>query len=107
MDETYSSALCSSQEIISTTLLDICNLQLHQFDLNFPDIIRLEDGYDIEDAITGSYDNDGVEDTAIIVRSNKRANQYNQQIRSQIRGQENEISPGDYVMVVKNNYYWF
>ena len=77
-----------------------------EFDLNFPDIIRLEDGYDIEDAITGSYDNNGVEDTAIIVRSNKRANQYNQQIRSQIRGQENEISPGDYVMVVKNNYFW-
>ncbi|MDA8893675.1 AAA family ATPase [Flavobacteriaceae bacterium] len=77
-----------------------------EFDLNFPDIIRLEDGYDIEDAITGSYDNDGLEDTAIIVRSNKRANQYNQQIRSQIRGQENEISPGDYVMVVKNNYFW-
>ena len=77
-----------------------------QFDLNFPDIIRLEDGYDIEDAITGAYDNNGVEDTAFIVRSNKRANQYNQQIRTKVRGQENEISTGDYVMVVKNNYYW-
>ena len=78
-----------------------------QFDINFPDIIRLEDGYDIEDAITSCYDGEiGVEDTAIIVRSNKRANQYNQQIRLQIRGQENEISTGDYVMVVKNNYYW-
>ena len=77
-----------------------------QFDLGFPDIVRLVDGYDIEDAITECYDNDGVEDTAFIVRSNKRANQYNQQIRSQIRGQENEISTGDYVMVVKNNYYW-
>lgn len=77
-----------------------------QFDLNFPDIIRLTDGYDIEDAITTSYDSDGVEDTAFIVRSNKRANQYNQQIRSKIRGQENEISTGDYVMVVKNNYFW-
>ncbi len=77
-----------------------------QFDLNFPDIIRLEDGYDIEDAITTAYDNDGVEDTAFIVRSNKRANQYNEQIRTKIRGQENEISTGDYVMVVKNNYYW-
>jgi len=82
------------------------NSNYFEFDLNFPDIIRLVDGYDIEDAITGSYDNDGIEDTAIIVRSNKRANQYNQQIRSQIRGQENEISPGDYIMVVKNNYYW-
>ncbi|SNR16430.1 ATP-dependent DNA helicase [Tenacibaculum jejuense] len=78
-----------------------------QFDVNFPDIIRLQDGYEIQDAITDAYDGDiGVEDTAIIVRSNKRANQYNSQIRTKIRGQENEISVGDYVMVVKNNYFW-
>lgn len=76
------------------------------FDLNYPDIIRLEDGYDIEDALVLAYENDGVEDTAFIVRSNKRANQYNQQIRLNIRGQENEISAGDFVMVVKNNYFW-
>jgi len=77
-----------------------------QFDLGFADIIRLEDGYDVQDAITSAYDAGGVEDMAFIVRSNKRANQYNQQIRLEIRGQENEISTGDYVMVVKNNYYW-
>lgn len=77
-----------------------------KFQTGFPDVIRLVDGYDIEDAITTAYDSDGVEDTAFIVRSNKRANQYNQQIRSKIRGQENEISTGDFVMVVKNNYFW-
>ena len=78
-----------------------------QFDVNYPDIVRLEDGYDIQDAITTAFDGDiGVEETAFIVRSNKRANQYNDQIRTKIRGQENEISTGDYVMVVKNNYFW-
>lgn len=77
-----------------------------KFKLNFPDIIRLTDGYDIQDAITTAYDTNGVEDTTFIVRSNKRANQYNQQIRSKIRGQENEIATGDYIMVVKNNYFW-
>ncbi|WP_298287347.1 ATP-binding domain-containing protein [uncultured Lutibacter sp.] len=77
-----------------------------KFQLGFPDLIRLVDGYEIEDAINNAYDNIGVEDTAFIVRSNKRANQYNQQIRSKIRGQENEISTGDFVMVVKNNYFW-
>jgi ATP-dependent exoDNAse (exonuclease V) alpha subunit len=77
-----------------------------KFDINFPDIKRLVDGYDIEDALVDAYDNDGVEETAFIVRSNKRANEYNQQIRMKIRGQENEISSGDYVMIVKNNYYW-
>src|SRR5690606_8676919 len=56
-----------------------------QFQLGYPDLIRLIDGYDIEDAINSSYTNIGVEDTTFIVRSNKRANQYNQQIRSKIR----------------------
>lgn len=54
-----------------------------QFQLNtFKDIVRLVDGYDIQDAINTAYSNYGIEDTAFIVRSNKRANQYNQQIRS-------------------------
>lgn len=77
-----------------------------KFSIGHPDVIRLNDGYEIEDAINQIYDKNGVEDTAIIVRSNKRANQYNQQIRSKILGQENEISTGDYVMIVKNNYFW-
>ena len=70
------------------------------------DLVRLIDGDEILDAIQDSYDNLGHEDTTIIVRSNKRANQYNQQIRSRILFQEEEISSGDYLMVVKNNYFW-
>ncbi len=70
------------------------------------DLVRLMDGDEILDAIQDSYDNLGHEDTSIIVRSNKRANQYNQQIRSRILFQEDEISSGDYLMVVKNNYFW-
>jgi len=78
-----------------------------QFDLGvFPDIIRLQDGYDIQNAIDEAYSSDGKEDTAIIVRSNKRANVYNQQIRSRILFQENDLNAGDYLMVVKNNYFW-
>lgn len=82
------------------------NASNFKFDLGYRDIIRLMDGYEIEDAIIQSYEKQGVEDTALIVFSNKRANLYNQQIRSQILGHENEISTGDYIMVVKNNYYW-
>lgn len=70
------------------------------------DVVRLMDGYEIMEAIEESYRNFGHEDTTIIVRSNKRANLYNQQIRSRILFQEEEISAGDYLMVVKNNYFW-
>lgn len=72
----------------------------------FKDVIRLTDGYDIQDAITQAYGQYSIEDTAFIVRSNKRANQYNQQIRMRILDKESELSTGDYLMVVKNNYFW-
>lgn len=78
-----------------------------KFDLNgFKDIVRLVDGYEIMDAINESYSNLGYEETAIVVRSNKRANLYNQQIRNRILFNENELTAGDYLMVVKNNYFW-
>ncbi|MCY2686654.1 ATP-dependent DNA helicase [Salinimicrobium sp. TH3] len=73
---------------------------------NKKDVIRLTDGHEIMEAIEDSYRNLGHEDTTIIVRSNKRANLYNQQIRNRILFQEEEISAGDYLMVVKNNYFW-
>ncbi len=73
---------------------------------NFSDIIRLTDSYEIQDAIDQTYSEVGKEETAIIVRSNKRANLYNQQIRNKILYHENELNTGDYLMVVKNNYFW-
>lgn len=74
--------------------------------INFPDIIRPVDGQEIMDAIGDNYSALGNEDTVIIVRSNKRANLYNQSIRERILFQESELSAGDYLMVVKNNYFW-
>ena len=78
-----------------------------QFNINsFNDIVRLVDGYEIMDAINDAYSCLGNEETAIIVRSNKRANLYNQQIRSRILFNEHELTAGDYLMIVKNNYFW-
>ncbi len=80
-------------------------LNQFKFDLNFSDVQRLTDGYDIQDAIFNAY-NEGMENAVFIVRSNKRANLYNQQIRNGILGYDNEITSGDLIMVVKNNYFW-
>lgn len=77
-----------------------------KFDMQYPDIVRLTDSYDIQDAIHTAYDSHGIDDTAIIVRSNKRANLYNQQVRTRILDHESEISVGDHIMAVKNNYFW-
>jgi len=72
----------------------------------FDDFVRLDNGYDIQDAIETAYAGQNFEETAIIVRSNKRANMYNQQIRNKILLKDNELDAGDYLMVVKNNYFW-
>ncbi|NND62214.1 MAG: ATP-binding domain-containing protein, partial [Flavobacteriaceae bacterium] len=72
----------------------------------FPEVIRPIDGQEVMDAINDSYSELGNEETVIIVRSNKRANIYNQNIRQRILFQEEELSAGDFLMVVKNNYFW-
>tara|TARA_R110000868_G_scaffold82992_8_gene234426 strand:- start:98 stop:1522 length:1425 start_codon:yes stop_codon:yes gene_type:complete len=90
------------REALSNTICDA-----FKFDLSdFKDIVRLVDGQEVMDAINDAYGNLGNEETAIIVRSNKRANLYNKNIRERILFNENELTPGDYIMVVKNNYFW-
>jgi len=69
------------------------------------DVVRLLEGFEVEDALNDSFAG-GRENTAVLVRSNKRASLFNQQIRARILWQEDEISVGDYLMVVKNNYFW-
>jgi exodeoxyribonuclease-5 len=71
---------------------------------NFKDIIRIS-GEDLIEEISASYGTCGLEGTIIVVNSNKQANRYNQGIRNRIFFREEEISPGDMVMVVKNNYF--
>ena len=94
----------------ATHLRDVLERQVYesfQFNLKpFKDIIRLVDGFEIMEAINDAYDAEGHEETAIIVRSNKRANLYNKQIRERILNNENELTVGDFLMVVKNNYFW-
>ncbi len=49
---------------------------------------------------------DGIDQTVLIVRSNKRANLFNKSIREKILFLEADLSSGDQLMVVKNNYFW-
>jgi len=69
----------------------------------FDDIVRLQ-GNDLLEELAVAYDRCGPDGTIIVVNSNKQANRYNQGIRSRIFFREEEIGPGDMVMVVKNNY---
>ncbi len=72
--------------------------------LNFTDTKRIT-GDELIDELSVAYGTCGMEGTIIVVNSNKQANRYNQGIRNRILFREEEISTGDMVMVVKNNYF--
>jgi len=74
-------------------------------DSGFEDIRRLSGG-DLIEEISNCYDKFGIDDTVVITRSNKRANKFNEGIRRTILYREDQISNGDLLMVVKNNYFW-
>ena len=69
----------------------------------YPDIKRVS-GADLVDAISDCYSRDGMDETIVITRSNKRANIYNMGIRGTILYREEELERGDIIMIAKNNY---
>jgi exodeoxyribonuclease-5 len=69
------------------------------------DITRLG-GQDLEEELNSAWTGSQKENSVVICRSNKRANIYNREIRRRILFLEEEISCGDFLMIVKNNYYW-
>ena len=71
----------------------------------FPDI-QVVRGDELIDTLTGCYEKDGMDETIVVCRSNKRANIYNKGIRAQILYREDELNTGDLLMVAKNNYFW-
>ena len=67
---------------------------------------QLMPGDELIDALEQSYRTWGTSDTIVVTRTNKRANIFNNGIRSRILEREDVLERGDLVMAVKNNYYW-
>lgn len=88
-------------------------LQLMQEHPGFPRLslegftdVQSINGTELEELIDSLYGRFSEEGVVIITRSNKRANEFNRHIRSRILWREEEISGGDMLMVVRNNYFW-
>ena len=83
---------------------DITQLPKIRFS-GFSDIRQML-GAELIEALADSYHHVGLDDTIVVTRSNKRANIFNQGIRNMVLDREEELSQGDILMIVKNNYYW-
>ena len=87
---------------LTTDFYELPLLNINGFD----DIIKI-DPMSFEELLWQSFgDKRSNNDAVVICRSNKRANMFNQAIRSRVLQEEGEISSGDKLMVVKNNYFW-
>lgn len=68
--------------------------------------IETPDANQVEDLFNNSFGSRDFTKAVVVCKTNKRANLYNQAIRQRILGMEYDLSTGDLVMIVKNNYYW-
>ena len=90
----------------ATNLREQLKAEVPQVRINtsmFGDIFKMT-GEKLEDGLRYAYGKFGTENTTIVTRSNKAAVQYNLYIRKLIHFYEDEISTGDLLMIVKNNY---
>ena len=97
-----SGILYNATEIRNCILNNELNFKFKKYN----DIISLLDGFEIQESIENSFNKIGRDNSIIIVRSNKRANQYNQQIRKTILSHDHKVCAGDLLMITKNNYFW-
>jgi len=70
------------------------------------DNVKNISGAELMEELHYCYDNYGLEETLVVCRTNKRANLYNKGIRNSVLFREDEITSGDYLLVMKNNYHW-
>ena len=68
--------------------------------------VSIVDSSNLIDELTDSWNHAGIEETLIITRSNKRANNFNQAIRTQIMFAEAPLEQGDRLVISKNDYFW-
>lgn len=71
----------------------------------FPDVQAVSTR-DLEDLLSDSWAKVGQDETLIVTRSNRRANDFNRAIRNQIMYAEEPIQRGDRIIISKNDYYW-
>jgi len=71
----------------------------------YKDIFRMN-GVKLVEGLEYAYRKFDIENALVVCRSNKSANIYNQQIRARLLYREEELTGGDQIMVVRNNYFW-
>lgn len=71
----------------------------------FDDVRIITEADELPELVDDCYRRDGLGETIIITRSNRRALEYNLGARNLVLYREDELSPGDMLIVSKNHYF--
>ena len=106
MRQEHESGILYNATVLRNYTMDSAAVMGFRFRLDgFSDVVRIS-GSELIETLSGCYSRDGIDETMVLCRSNKRAIVYNNGIRNTILDREDELNRGDSVMIVKNNYYW-
>lgn len=61
---------------------------------------------DLADRLSDSWREVGMEETLIVTRSNRRANNFNMAVRNMVLYADEPLQQGDRIVISKNDYYW-
>lgn len=89
------------RQVMESGVLCAPKLELMRFD----DIDAITGEFLLE-TISDCYGRDGMNETIVVTRSNKRATLFNMGIRNSILYREDELVSDDMLLVSKNNYFW-
>ncbi|MEN9743694.1 MAG: hypothetical protein RLZZ65_1499 [Bacteroidota bacterium] len=90
----------------ATHLRGLTEFQLPLFErLAYQDVQRIN-GAEFQEYLESSFSEVGADESILLTMSNKRANQWNREIRNRLFYREEVLEKGDLIMVVKNNYFW-
>lgn len=71
----------------------------------FPDVKAIS-SEELADELSTSWSEVGEDETLIITRSNRRANEINRALRNMVMYAEEPLQRGDRLVIAKNDYYW-
>lgn len=71
----------------------------------FPDIAKVS-SQELAESLSDSWSHVGQDETLIVTRSNRRANNFNRAIRNMVMYADEPLQQGDRIVIARNDYYW-
>lgn len=100
------SGILHNATMIRSFLFNNIDTSLFRIDTEGYNDVQIVYSDELDDTLTDSYADVGQEETLIITRSNRRANNFNRAIRNLLMDAESPLQSGDRLIISKNDYFW-